>query len=55
VCVVPDSRKAEAIKNSFTSTDASPMYPASILKKHPQAFVFLDRESASLLDQKTFK
>ena len=55
VCVVPDSRKAEAIKNSFTSTDASPMYPASILKKHPQAFVFLDRESASLLDQETLR
>ena len=55
VCVVPDSRKAKAIKNSFDSANPSPMYPASILKKHPQAFVFLDRESASLLDQKTLK
>jgi glucosamine-6-phosphate deaminase len=55
VCVVPDLRKAKAIKNSFGSADPSPMHPASILKKHPHAFVFLDRESASLLDQKTLK
>jgi glucosamine-6-phosphate deaminase len=52
VCVVPDSRKAQAIENSFGTTDVNPMYPASILKRHPQAFVFLDKESGSLFDQK---
>ncbi len=49
VCVVPDSRKAVAVKNCFGDARISPMYPASILKKHPSAFVFLDRDSSSLI------
>jgi glucosamine-6-phosphate deaminase len=50
ICVVPESRKAEAIRNCFGRKEITPMYPASILRKHPNAAIFLDRESASLLD-----
>ncbi len=49
VCIVPGIRKAEAVKNCFKDEKISPMFPASILKKHPNTIVFLDKESASLL------
>jgi glucosamine-6-phosphate deaminase len=50
ICIVPDSRKAQAIKNCFEG-DISPDYPASILKNHGSAFLFLDKDSATLLTQ----
>jgi glucosamine-6-phosphate deaminase len=46
--VVPDKRKAQAIKLCFEG-EISPMAPASILRRHPNATVYLDRGSASLL------
>ena len=46
--VVPDRRKAEAVKASVES-EITPRVPASILKRHPNTTVFLDRDSASLL------
>lgn len=49
LCVVPDRRKAEAVKNCFTG-DVSPNAPASILRTHPNTIVYLDENSASLLD-----
>jgi glucosamine-6-phosphate deaminase len=49
VCTVPDLRKAQAVKDSVQS-EVSPLFPASILQRHAQASLFLDRESASLLD-----
>jgi len=48
ICVVPDARKAPAVKLCFDG-EVSPMAPASILRTHPAATIYLDRESASLL------
>ncbi|MBP3193969.1 glucosamine-6-phosphate deaminase [Natronogracilivirga saccharolytica] len=48
VCSVPDERKAPAVKNSF-EREITNLYPASVLQKHNNCTVFLDRESASLL------
>lgn len=50
LAVVPDQRKARAIKACF-SGEVSPMAPASILRTHPNATVYLDKNSASLLDE----
>jgi glucosamine-6-phosphate deaminase len=48
ICTVPDSRKAEAVKNALTGpiTEAC---PSSIVRTHPAAAVYLDADSASLL------
>jgi len=48
ICIAPDKRKAEAVRNTVES-DVSPMFPASILRKHPKTWLFLDYDSASLL------
>ena len=48
LCIAPDARKANAIKACF-SGEISPMAPASILQRHPNATIYLDKESASLL------
>jgi 6-phosphogluconolactonase/glucosamine-6-phosphate isomerase/deaminase/photosystem II stability/assembly factor-like uncharacterized protein len=48
VCVVPDERKARAVAECLEGP-VSPLRPASILKTHPCATVYLDRSSASLL------
>jgi glucosamine-6-phosphate deaminase len=50
VCIVPDARKAQAVKACFRD-EISPMAPASILRTHPDATIFLDQESALLLNQ----
>jgi glucosamine-6-phosphate deaminase len=50
VCVVPDARKAQAVKVCLES-EISPMAPASILRTHPNATVYLDSASAALLSQ----
>lgn len=49
ICSVPDQRKARAVKNSLQEP-ISPMTPASILRQHPATWLFLDQDSASLLD-----
>ena len=49
IAVVPGSRKAEAIKTCFNG-EISPMAPASILRNHPNATVYLDQASVALLD-----
>ena len=46
ICSVPDERKATAVYNTLHSK-ISPDYPASILRKHPAAFLLLDTLSAS--------
>lgn len=51
LAVVPDKRKAQAIKACFEG-EISPMAPASILRRHPNATVYLDTDSASLLGPK---
>ena len=48
VCSVPDRRKAEAVKNSLQGS-VTPNVPASILQRHKNCAVFLDKESASRL------
>ena len=48
LAVVPDTRKAQAVKACFEG-EMSAMAPASILRTHPNATIYLDRNSASLL------
>ena len=48
VCVVPDLRKAEAVRASLEDP-IDPRTPASILRTHPDITMHLDRESASRL------
>lgn len=48
ISVVPDRRKAQAVKNTLESK-ISPNVPASILRRHPDVTVYLDQGSASLL------
>jgi len=52
IAVVPDSRKAQAVKLCFEG-EISPMAPASILRNHLAATLYLDKESASLLSPTT--
>jgi glucosamine-6-phosphate deaminase len=49
VCVVPDARKAEAVRASVEGP-IEPMTPASILRTHPDVAIYLDEQSASLLE-----
>jgi len=48
LAVAPDSRKAEAVR-ACVEGEISPMAPASILRTHPNATVYLDTNSAALL------
>lgn len=50
--IVPDLRKAKAVKACLEG-EISPAAPASILQKHPNVTVYLDRNSASLLSRKS--
>lgn len=50
ICTVPDARKAQAVKNCLEG-DISPEHPASILRKHEKTFLFLDKDSAKLLEK----
>jgi len=52
ICTVPDSRKAQAVKDCFEGQDISAEYPASILKNHERVFLFLDEASAKLFKKK---
>jgi len=48
LCIVPDARKAQAIKNCFAGK-VDPMAPASALQNHPSTTVYLDKDSSSML------
>jgi glucosamine-6-phosphate deaminase len=48
ICIVPDGRKARAVKACFEG-EISPMAPASILRRHDDTTVYLDGNSAALL------
>jgi len=52
VAVVPDARKAQAVKSCFEG-DIGPLAPASILRTHPNTTAFLDKYSAALLSPET--
>src|SRR5262249_43088943 len=51
IAIVPDARKAAAVKACLEG-EIRPMAPASILRKHPNTTLYLDRNSASLLSSK---
>lgn len=48
VCVVPDARKAQAVKDCLEG-EIAPVNPASILRQHDHAVIYLDSASAGLL------
>lgn len=48
LCIVPDARKAKAVKASLQG-GISPLRPASALQKHAATTVYLDPDSAALL------
>jgi glucosamine-6-phosphate deaminase len=48
IVIAPEARKARAVKSCLEG-EISPLAPASILRTHPNATVYLDRDSASLL------
>jgi len=48
ICCVPEGRKAEAVRNALTGP-VSEVCPASLVRKHPNAHVYLDSDSASKL------
>ena len=50
VCTVPDRRKAQAVRDCFTG-EVTPLHPASILCQHEHAYVFLDADAASLMNE----
>jgi glucosamine-6-phosphate deaminase len=50
IAVVPGPQKARAIQACFNG-DITPMAPASILRTHPNVTVYLDEDSAALLDR----
>jgi len=48
ICVVPTVRKAEAVRRMLNGPVETDL-PASVLRRHPDAILFLDKEAASLL------
>jgi glucosamine-6-phosphate deaminase len=52
IAVVPEGRKAQAVKLCLEG-EINPMAPASILRTHPDATLYLDKGSAALLSAET--
>jgi glucosamine-6-phosphate deaminase len=52
VCTVPGKQKAKPVKACLEG-EIGPMFPASILRRHPRCFTFLDRDSAGELSPGT--
>jgi glucosamine-6-phosphate deaminase len=51
LCIVPDQRKAKAVKASV-ELSVSPMQPASVLQTHERVTLYLDRDSSWLLSSR---
>ena len=51
LCIVPDARKAEAVRAAVEGP-VTPHVPASILQTHDDVTLYLDVESASLLQKR---
>ena len=49
-CIVPGEKKAEAIQHTIED-DIQELYPSTILRKHPNAVLFIDRDSAGRLTE----
>lgn len=54
ICTVPDARKAAAVK-ACVEAPVSNLRPASILRQHPDAWLYLDSASAALLSSPSGK
>lgn len=52
VCSVPEARKAQAVRNSLEGP-VSEACPGSLLRQHPNTYLYLDSESASLLSERS--
>jgi glucosamine-6-phosphate deaminase len=52
IVIAPDTRKAEAVK-ACVEGEISPIAPCSILREHANVTLYLDKNSAALLSQKT--
>lgn len=52
ICSVPDERKAQAVKDTLENP-ISNLFPASILRSHPNCSLYLDEAAASLLLDET--
>ncbi len=50
IAIVPDKRKSAAVKHSIEGPIV-PSVPASILQRHANLTIFLDKDSASLLER----
>ena len=48
ICCVPDLRKAEAVKKTVEGP-VKPAIPASIIRQHEATWLYLDKDSASML------
>ena len=49
ICSVPDLRKAKAVRD-VVSGPVTPDVPASVLQQHKTTWIYLDKDSASLLE-----
>jgi glucosamine-6-phosphate deaminase len=47
-CMVPGKNKAPAVLHTMQEA-ISPVFPSTLLRKHPSVVLFLDRDSAALL------
>ena len=52
LCIVPDRRKAEAVKASV-ELNVNSMHPASILQTHERVRLYLDSDSSALLSNRS--
>jgi len=50
-CMVPGKTKAKAVSNTLNGK-ISELYPSTILRKHPNASLFLDKDSSSQIELK---
>ena len=48
ICSVPDQRKANAVKSSLQGP-VTPNIPSSVLQQHSSTWIYLDKNSASLI------
>jgi len=48
ICSVPDLRKADAVRKTLLEP-VSPLVPATIMREHEKAWLYIDKDSASLV------
>ncbi len=51
ICLAPGKRKAEIVRQCVEE-EVSPLRPASVLRTHEAATLYLDQDSASLLQRR---